>query len=75
MLKIDSSKLTINANKAYYDGILFTGIAFTCDSVQVLFAKEYLNGEEIGGYKGFLNNNKFNPYLKVLKSITKLFIL
>ena len=65
MLKVDSSKLTINANKAYYDGILFTGIAFTCDSVQVLFAKEYLDGDEVGEYKGFLNKNKFNPiYLR-----------
>ena len=60
MLKIDSSKLTINANKAYCDGILFTGIAFTCDRVQVLFAKEYLNGENIGEYKGFLSESEFS---------------
>lgn len=65
MLKIDSLKLTINDNKVYYDGILFTGIAFTCDSVQVLSANEYLNGSKVGVYEGFLNKKEFkNIYLR-----------
>lgn len=59
MLRIDASKLTINADKAYYNNVLFSGIAFTCNDTQVLLANEYLNGDNIGEYRGYLKQKDF----------------
>lgn len=59
MLRIDASKLTLNADKAYYNNVLFSGIAFTCNDTQVLLENEYLNGDNIGEYRGYLNQRDF----------------